>query len=103
MPVIYLHFLSYEDTETGLLRQPVVFKLDPDNGFTTSPVEEDDWTLVRVRDDANRDWGAIDLEPTDVSVRDLVTLIHHPAGGPKRIALFHNMITYVDKSRVQYV
>ncbi len=94
---------NYQQTKTGRDIEPTVFKLDPDNGFATSPIQEHDWTLVRVMGDANQDWGSIDLTPTDVSKTKWVNIIQHPGGRPKQIALYHNLVSYVNNDRVQYL
>jgi V8-like Glu-specific endopeptidase len=92
---------NYQQTAAGLDSEPVVFELDPGSRFATSA--EDDWTLVRVKGDANADWGAIQVAPIDVTKTERVTIIQHPSGGPKQIALYHNIVTYVDDNRVQYL
>jgi S1-C subfamily serine protease len=94
---------GYELTERGTIREPVSFKLNPALGFHTS--EEDDWTVVRVDTDANRDWGAIPLPSTSETVKaeEFVNIIQHPGGGPKQIALYHNVVVFADESRVQYL
>jgi V8-like Glu-specific endopeptidase len=94
---------NYQQTETGLDLEPAEFRFDPDSGFATSPMNEDDWTLVRVRGDANVVWGAIPMRAVDVKLTEWVNIIQHPGGGSKQIALYHNVVTYVDKKRVQYL
>jgi len=92
---------NYQQTAIGLDLEPVDFRLDPDRGFATS--SEDDWTLAQVQGDANADWGAIDMRPVDVSETDRVNIVQHPGGGPKQIALYHNVVAYVDEKRIQYL
>jgi len=92
---------NYQRTPEGLEEEPVEFQLDPDHGFATSA--ESDWTLCRVRGDANADWGAIDLAPSEIRKGDRVIIIQHPAGGPKQIAFYHNLVTYTDEKLVQYL
>jgi V8-like Glu-specific endopeptidase len=92
---------NYQQTARGLDLEPINYRLDPDSGFKTS--SEDDWTLVRVRGDANADWGAIEIEQADVSKTERVNIIQHPHGGPKQIALYHNIVAYADDTRVQYL
>lgn len=94
---------NYQQTASGLDMQATEFRLNPDAGFATSPVREDDWTLVRVQGDANSAWGAIELGPVDVKATEWVNIIQHPGGGPKQIALYHNVVTYADDRRVQYL
>jgi hypothetical protein len=92
---------NYQQTPTGLDLEPADFHLDPAGGFKTSV--EDDWTLVRIKGDANADWGAIKLEPVDVSKIQWVNIIQHPSGGPKQIALYNNIVAYADAKRIQYL
>ncbi|MCI0664931.1 MAG: serine protease [Acidobacteria bacterium] len=92
---------NYQQAVSGLDVEYVTFHLDPDKGFKTSV--EDDWTFVRVREDANADWGAIEIEEVDISKTERVNIIQHPSGGPKQIALYHNVVVYADDSRVQYL
>ena len=93
---------NYQKTSTGLDMEPVEFQLDPENGFATS--KEDDWTLVRVQGDANKDWGEIELRTiTDYESLRYVNIIQHPSGGPKQIALYHNVVAYADENRIQYL
>jgi V8-like Glu-specific endopeptidase len=92
---------NYQQSANGLDLEPTDLRLDPVKGFKTSP--EDDWTLVRVSGDANADWGVIELEEVDVSKTERVNIIQHPSGGPKQIAIYHNVVAYADEERVQYL
>jgi V8-like Glu-specific endopeptidase len=94
---------NYQQTDAGLDLPAVEFHLDPDDAFATSIEEEDDWTVVRVKGDANSDWGSIDIKPVDVKATQWVNIIQHPGGGPKQIALYHNLVTSVNEHRVQYL
>jgi V8-like Glu-specific endopeptidase len=92
---------NYQQTALGLDVEPTPFSLEPDSGFATSA--EDDWTLVRVSGDPNLAWGAIEIGPVDVAQRQHVNIIQHPGGGPKQIALYHNIVAYADEKRIQYL
>ena len=92
---------NYQQSASGLDLQPVDLRLAPDQGFKTSAA--DDWTLVRIQGDANAGWGAIEIESIDVSKTERVNIIQHPSGGPKQIALYHNIVAYADEKRVQYL
>ena len=92
---------NYQQTSEGLDLESVDYRLDPDAGFATS--SEDDWTLVKVQGDLNASWGAIDIRPVNVTETGRVNIIQHPGGGPKQIALYHNMVSHVDEKRVQYL
>jgi len=94
---------NVQQTDVGLDLPSAEFHLKPDDAFATSLEEEHDWTAVRVQGDANADWGAIDIKPVDVKETDFVNIIQHPGGGPKQIALYHNIVAYVDDNVVQYL
>ncbi|MCP3404453.1 serine protease [Bradyrhizobium sp. CCGB01] len=95
---------NLQETATGLSERSERYSLDPSKGFATSPKRGgDDWTLVRLKGDANSRWGAITLEPMLVQKGDYVNIIQHPLGGPKQIALYHNVVAYVDSTRIQYL
>ncbi len=92
---------GYELDSRGLIRAKVAFQLDPERGFATSEV--DDWTIVRVRGDANQAWGAIPVVAKAIRKDQFVNIIQHPGGGPKQIALYHNTVIFADNARVQYL
>lgn len=92
---------NYQQDMHGRALAPTVMRFDPDAAFVTSV--EDDWSAVRVAGDANATWGAIPLEPVAVAVDDRVNIIQHPGGGTKQLSFFHNVVTYADSKRVQYL
>jgi V8-like Glu-specific endopeptidase len=92
---------NYQKTTQGLDLAPIDFHLAPGDIFITSP--EDDWTVVSIRGNANAGWGAIDIAAVDVKATDRVNIIQHPGGGHKQIALYHNIVAYVDDRRIQYL
>ena len=92
---------NYQQTVAGLDLEPVTYELDPSLGFLTS--RDDDWTLVRVKGDPNSEWGSLDIKPVDMEKIEHVNIIQHPSGGPKQVALYHNVVTYADDRRVQYL
>ena len=85
----------------GLDLPSASFELDPGNGFATSVL--DDWTIVRIKGEANAKWGAISINDSTVKKQDRVIIIQHPGGGAKSIALYHNIVAYADDTRVQYL
>jgi V8-like Glu-specific endopeptidase len=91
----------YEQSVTGLAVQPTEFMLDPDKGFATSV--ENDWTAVRIKGDANTDFGSISLTAITASKNDFVNIIQHPGGMYKQIGMYHNMVTYSDNNIIQYL
>lgn len=92
---------NYQNTVAGL---PAVIEecpLHPEQGFATST--PDDWTAVRTVAGVNEGWGAIDLSGTLIHKDCYVNIVQHPAGSLKQIAIYHNVITYADRRRVQYL
>ena len=88
----------------ALLDAPIVeYRLAPEAGFATSPRTEHDWTAVRVQGNANENWSALALVKAEPKKDDWINIIQHPAGGPKQVALYDNLIVYVDENRVQYL
>lgn len=92
---------NYQMDEAGLAQQHTEYHLVPDQGFATSA--PDDWSAVRVQGDPASTWGAIPLAPASPRKDDYTIIIQHPMGGAKQIALYHNLITYVDERLVQYL
>lgn len=72
-----------------------------DGNFFTS--KDDDWSFVKLNGDANAKYGALNLAGTAAAKDDFVNIIQHPAGGPKQIALYHNVVTSVDDKYVFYL
>jgi V8-like Glu-specific endopeptidase len=92
---------DFEQSVTGNPLQMTEFDLDPAKGFATS--KEDDWTIIRIKGDANTKFGAITPGSADVKKGDFVNIIQHPAGGFKQIGMYHNMVTFADTRIVQYL
>jgi len=92
---------NYQQHISGRANEPTDIELDPDALFETS--RQNDWTLVHVKGNANAKWGAIELATVATSVDSYVGIIQHPGGGAKQIALYHNIIAYVDETRIQYL
>ena len=92
---------NYQQNTEGLSMEPVIFQFDPASVFATSV--EDDWTAIKLFGDVNATWGRLDMEPFDMRPTKYVNIIQHPNGGPKQIALYHNLVAYLDQARVQYL
>jgi hypothetical protein len=75
----------------------------------TSAQNRHDWTIVRVQDNPTSVYGSLDLAPmadsdwtaTGDNLR-WVNIIQHPFGGPKAIAIYHNLLTYRDANYMLY-
>jgi V8-like Glu-specific endopeptidase len=95
---------NYELSADGNPYNPTAFSLDPDSAFFTKAGKTDDWSLVRVKGDANKDFGNISLSSDAEAMKnDFVNIIQHPAGRYKEIGLYHNVVTYADGDIVQYL
>lgn len=94
---------NFERSIANLDKPVTRIKCRPDMGFATNPGKQQDWTVVRLEGDVNSQWGAIPFSPGKVAKENRVIIIQHPAGGPKQIALTHNMVTYADEHIVQYL
>lgn len=95
---------NYQQTPDGLDVQPQEARLDVDAGFATSA--EDDWSAARIAGDAAAlvaTWGGLSLRPAALQKQEAINIIQHPGGGPKQIALYHNVVVYSDARIVQYL
>lgn len=86
---------NYEVGPGGTVRPMSTYKLDPAT-FVTSPVPELDFTRIKVIENGEKplsEWGYLDIDPdTQPQSREPVTIIQHPKGGDKRIALRANEV-----------
>jgi hypothetical protein len=96
---------NYQKTRTGCDEQAETYNLQPGDGFASSSTTDgDDWTAVRIAKNPNARWGSIELnQDVQINVDGYVSIIQHPAGQPKVIALYHNVVAYVDGTRIQYL
>ena len=98
---------NYQKTADDLDALFEELTLDPDAGFQTStdrPETKDlDFTIVKVKGDPNAKYGALSFSAKPVKKEDFVNIIQHPAGGPKQIALYHNVVTAVGDRVIQYL
>ncbi len=92
---------------TGLSATYDEYEFDPGALFKTSA--DDDWTAVKVRPKQGLvpggKWSVLKIEEQDPQIDDFAIIIQHPSGGPKQIALFHNVIAFVDAGKrvIQYL
>lgn len=96
--------MNYEKTMSGGDKKKKVyhFDLEAEGNFATSV--EDDWTLIKVKDNPNEEWGFIELKESDnVKKGDRVVIIQHPEGDPKQIGLHNNFITFADDNIIMYL
>jgi endonuclease G len=90
---------NYQCGVDGNMLTPAAFALDPDTFYLTSKSTELDFTLVAVRDTADTgarlaDFSFHRLSATtdEVLAGESVTIIQHPGGDPKQIALRENFV-----------
>jgi endonuclease G, mitochondrial len=101
---------NYQCGVDGNMLPPVDFALDPDSFYLTSAPTELDFTLVAVRDSADggaklADFGwqrLADLSDV-VLAGESVTIIQHPGGEPKQIALRENFVLALPDAADRYL
>jgi V8-like Glu-specific endopeptidase len=98
---------NYQQTLSGLAATYDEYELDPESLFKTSA--DDDWTVVRVQPKngkhAGQKWSVLRIAEQNPQIEDFTIIIQHPSGGPKQIALYRNMIAFIDPTKrvVQYL
>jgi V8-like Glu-specific endopeptidase len=92
---------NYQQTAAGLDAPVETFRPEPEIAFASS--RENDWTAVHVQGRPGERWGAIELASADPKVEDRVSIVQHPGGGHKQIALHHNTIVFAGETRIQYL
>jgi endonuclease G len=101
---------NYQCGLDGNLLSPVDFTLDPDVFYLTSPSKDLDFTLVAVRETAGSgaqlaDFGFKPLVALadEVLAGESVTIIQHPGGEPKQIALRENFVMALPNAADRYL
>lgn len=96
---------NFQHDPEGRPRTPVRFELSPETFFATSPSEELDFTLVAVREVAGSGerlsgYGYKPLVAVSSEVVDgeSVSIIQHPNGEPKQVALRENFVLKLPES-----
>ncbi|KAA3621514.1 MAG: serine protease [Bacteroidetes bacterium] len=97
--VLYFNYqLDAEDNK----QDPLTYKLAPEEVFFTN--EDYDFSIIKVKDEPKRpldQFGHVNIDLDEYSdepaLYNHVTIIQHPMGGYKQIALNENQITKVDK------
>lgn len=87
----------------GTQCEGTAFELDPSTCFLTSDEGNMDWSVVAIKGDANDAWGSLRLAIEPAAKRSRVSVIQHPRGGPKKIALANNRVAYADDLSMQYL
>jgi V8-like Glu-specific endopeptidase len=95
---------GYEEDADGRLQQASRYGLRAD---TVRASQGLDFCAVAVEQAADspplESWGRLDLVAALPAVGEHVTIIQHPSGGPKQIALTANQVVNVFDHRLQYV
>jgi V8-like Glu-specific endopeptidase len=87
----------------------VRYDLDPDKFFHTSAAGELDYTVVAVKAESIaskptiESWGSLKLNPNSDPVRnDHVSIVQHPNGQPKQIAMTGNAVLQIKSPFLHY-
>jgi hypothetical protein len=92
---------NFQEAAGGLSAKIDRYALQPEALFMTSV--EDDWTIVAIDRKASDTWGTLPLNAREVLPKERVNIIQHPSGAPKQLSYFHNLVTYADGKRLQYL
>jgi len=96
---------NYQRDKPGHVLDADVFECDPDF-YYSSPKEKLDYALLKLKRKSGKKagdkWAYLKLEPTDISSGDFVTIIEHPKGKPKVVAMKGNEVVSVNKIHVEY-
>jgi V8-like Glu-specific endopeptidase len=92
---------NFQRTSEGLDCAIEKYSLLPSKLFYTS--KDHDWTVVQIDPASTKRWGTVEFASEETKVGARVSVIQHPSGGPKQVALHHNIVVFVDKTRLQYL
>ena len=100
---------EYEYNRQGKIKKPVTFILKPDRFFITSKIDELDYTIIAVESHSATgeplsQYGFIPLieDIGKIIVGEHVSIIQHPNGEPKQIAIRNNQLIYLDEKYLHY-
>ena len=97
---------DYEEDLLGNLRKTSEFFLEADD-YTCSPVSEFDYVYIKIKDNAANplsQWGFLVLDTySEPQIDNPVTIIQHPLGQTKQIALTANKIIGVNGPKLLYM
>lgn len=100
---------EYEYNRLGALKQSVTFRLKPSVFFITSRIEELDYSIIAVdpqglAGESLSSYGFIPLieDIGKIIVGEHVSIIQHPNGEPKQIAIRNNQLIYLDDRFLHY-
>ncbi|MCP4112459.1 MAG: trypsin-like peptidase domain-containing protein [Desulfobacteraceae bacterium] len=94
---------NFNEDMSGKLLQYHSYRLDTSTFFTN---KELDITRIKILENSSalstETWNYLDFSDTTPLPGDHVTIIQHPAGGPKQIALNENRVTNIFRNYLQY-
>jgi V8-like Glu-specific endopeptidase len=96
---------DYEQDINGNSLPSKSFEIEDGKVWYCSPVNQLDTTVFRVKDFDNNlnKYGYIELTEIEISDSEFVNIIQHPGGEMKQISLYHNIVTYRDERKIQYL
>lgn len=104
--------LGFEEDQQGRLREPARFRLVPDKLLVVNQAL--DYCIVKVAATSHNitaadpghnlaEWGGLTIENVSIpGPGEHVTIIQHPYGGPKQIAITANQVVNLFDCRLQY-
>lgn len=93
---------NYQYDRAGRLETSEYFDLAPDLAFHTN--EELDYTIVGISGSPGHRYGVIPVSGNVfIEVGHSVSIIQHPLGQPKQIAMVDNEVQYADAKILQYL
>lgn len=101
---------DFEEDESGSMKPSVLFDLDPNGVFISSPRQDLDYTLVSVKSKSRDgktslsryDHVQLDSRTGKILRGESVNVIQHPQGEPKQIALRNCMLTAFLERHLHY-
>ena len=91
--------LDYERSADGPEFEGIMLAADPE---TFSGDADDDWAVLKLDEaQVNRPLAPLSAKPAIEG--DRVAIIQHPGGMLKQVALHHNLVTYADETKIQYL
>lgn len=98
-----IEFNYQTDLRGNLPRELPTFTFDPQPSGHFATNQPDDWCVIKLKEDANADWGAIPIAEQPLTVNERVSIIQHPGGKTKQIGMHNNFVKYVDEDVIQYL
>jgi len=97
---------DYEEDLLGNLRKTCEFYLEA-NDYPFSPISEFDYVYIKIKDNPSNpisQWGYLELDTfSEPQIDNPVTIIQHPLGQTKQIALTANKIIGISGTRLLYM